>query len=122
MGRLTCWLMAAVFGVLPWSTALAEEVSEEAEAELYPTCEPAAELLDKYAYLKALSLDLRGVVPTLAEYESLQDVDDVPAEWIDEWLGSEAFATRVIRKHRDLLWNNVDNVRMHSTRFVVSIS
>ena len=122
MRRWTFCLLAAVLGLLPWGRVAAEDVSEEAEVELFPTCEPVAEQLDKYAYLKALSLDLRGVVPSLEEYESLDALDDVPEEWIEQWLGSEEFADRVVRKHRELIWNNVDRTRMHSVRSRLSTS
>ncbi|MFT7625228.1 MAG: hypothetical protein ACI9WU_004419, partial [Myxococcota bacterium] len=34
----------------------------------------------------------------------------------DDWLDSDAFAERVVRFHRDLLWNNVTNVNLSFTR------
>ncbi len=68
--------------------------------------------MDKYTYLRSLSLDLRGVVPTVQEYNSLNNKKDVPESLIDTWLASDAFAKQAVRRHRDLLWNNVTNVRM----------
>ena len=37
---------------------------------------------------------------------------EVPDDLLDEWLGSPEFAQRVVRFHRGLLWNNVDNVNL----------
>lgn len=66
--------------------------------------------------LRALSLDLRGVVPEVSELESVVNETEVPAEMLDEWLSSDAFAQRVVRHHRDLLWNNVSNLYLMDYR------
>jgi hypothetical protein len=76
-----------------------------------PGCAPEAPWLSRDEYLRALSLDLRGVVPTMEEYESVAAMDDVPASLIDAWLASPEHAARVVRHHRDLLWPNLSNVR-----------
>jgi hypothetical protein len=69
---------------------------------------PAPEVrMDKHRYLRALSLDLRGVVPSAAEHAALKDHDDVPQEWIEGWLKDPAFAERAVRWHKSLLWNNL---------------
>lgn len=75
-------------------------------------CRPEIAEMDKYSYLRALSLDLRGVVPTMEEYESLEGVDDVPEALINEWLASDEHAARVARHHRTQLWPNITNVRI----------
>src|SRR5687767_3421744 len=79
-------------------------------------CEPLQQELDKYGYLKALSLDLRGRPPSAVEYAALDGVPDVPDQLIEEWLVSSEFATRVVRHHRDLLWNNISNISLLNNR------
>ena len=85
-----------------------------AMAEEPPTCPPAHDLMSGERWLRAVSLDLRGVVPSPDEY-ALLDNGDVPESLIDAWLDSEAFADRAARFHRSLLWNNVDDQRLVST-------
>ena len=77
-------------------------------------CGPDETLLEKLAYTKALSLELRGRLPSLQEYASLEAEGDVPEALLDAWLASEAFADRMVRHHRDLLWNNIDGVSLFS--------
>lgn len=63
-------------------------------------------------YLRALSLDLRGDLPTP---EELQSVADDPAQietYIESWLDSEEFVTRAVRLHGALLWPNISNVNL----------
>jgi hypothetical protein len=74
-----------------------------------PTCPTDEAWLEPTAYLKAISLDLRGVVPTLEEYETVVEMGAVPEDWIDQWLDSEGFVDRAVRSHRDLFWNNVSD-------------
>lgn len=73
--------------------------------------------LDGEAHLRAMSLDLRGVVPGAGEVELVDG--EVPADVIDEWLASEAFADRAARFHRTLLWNNVGNIRALDNRVLL---
>ncbi|MCO4769310.1 MAG: DUF1585 domain-containing protein [Deltaproteobacteria bacterium] len=79
-------------------------------------CEPEGKEIDPYRQLRALSLQLRGVVPSLEDYAVVDMYGEVPSDLIDEWLGSDAFADRVVRLHRDLLWNNIQNVNLFSAR------
>lgn len=65
--------------------------------------------LDKYGYLKRLSLDLRAAPPTWEEVESLESAQDVPESVIDAWLDSDGFLEVMEDYHRDLLWLNVSN-------------
>lgn len=76
------------------------------------TCRPEVPRLDRDAYLRALSLDLRGVPPTVEEHEAIAAEPDVPEALIDEWLASEEFAARAVRRHRALIWPAIDNVRL----------
>ena len=76
-----------------------------------PYCPPEAEVLSPTEYLRALSLDLTGVVPTIEQLETVSADGEVPEALIEEFLSSDAFADRVVRRHRDLIWNNVSDVR-----------
>ena len=95
------WCMALLLGFS--SGSLAEPAGGEAMC-LEP--EPSA---DKYQTLRSLSLTIRGIPPTLDEFEDLHAFESVPDAWIDEWLNSVAFSEQVSRFHRGLLWNRVDN-------------
>lgn len=68
------------------------------------------------AYLRAVSLDLRGELPSVDEYQAVLDAGPEGAElvvqMVDEWLEGEAFASRVVRHHRALLWNNVEDTNL----------
>ncbi len=79
-------------------------------------CPPVETEIDGHRTLRALSLDLRGNVPTVEEYDAVDSDGEVPEEVIDEWLASEEFLTRAVRFHRDLLWNNIDNVSLTDYR------
>jgi hypothetical protein len=72
-------------------------------------CPDPAPEVDAYRALRNLSLDLRGTIPTVEEYDLVDPADGIPDSLIDEWLRGEAFLERVASKHRDLLWNNVSN-------------
>ena len=97
-------LVALAFAASP-----AEAQDVQNEDLLCRTDEPR---LDKYGYLRSLSLDLLGRIPTLDEYGALDSVDDVPEEIIDGMLASEGFVNRAVRLHRGLLWNNISNVSL----------
>lgn len=78
-----------------------------------PSCRPESPRLDRPSYARALSLDLRGTIPSLEELASIASAsgDGVPDEMLDAWLAEDAFAERTVRHHRELLWNNLANVR-----------
>ena len=69
-------------------------------------CGPV-EKLDKYRYLRQLTLDLYGRIPTVEEYERLHGLDDVSEAIIDEMIGSPEFYGQLRRYHRSLLWSNL---------------
>ena len=106
---------AALWGVAAWaalgatlgagSPALADEPQGLANED--KACPPLEAKTDKYRHLRALSLDLRGVPPSAQEYAALADLEDVPEAWIDQWLTSPEFASRVARWHKAQLWHNV---------------
>jgi len=73
-------------------------------AQADPICTDEPKTMDKHRFLRTLSLDLRGTIPSMEEHALLDSMDDVPDAWIDEWLQGEAFADRAVRLHHDLLW------------------
>ena len=75
-------------------------------------CAPETPELDLHRTLRALSLDLRGVVPSVDEHEMVEATGEIPTELIDEWMQSEAFADRATRRHAALFWPTIDNVRL----------
>lgn len=79
-------------------------------------CEPEGKELNPHRQLRALSVQLRGVVPSLEEYAVVDLWGEVPDSLVDEWLASEEFAQRVVRLHRRQLWNNVSNVNLFNSR------
>jgi len=68
-------------------------------------------------YARGLSLDLRGVVPTVEELETIRAAGEVPESLLDQWLSEPAFTERVVRNHRELLWNNITNVNLWNASF-----
>ena len=82
-------------------------------------CAEASDALSPLRTLRALSLDLRGRLPSEDEMTSVEadgvDADGVDATvdaMVDEWLTTDAFAEQVVRHHRSLLWNNVGTIRL----------
>jgi hypothetical protein len=94
---------------------LAASVSAASPMNASLTCEPDEPRLDKYAYLRALSLDLRGTPPTAAEYAALDGEADVPSSMLDEMLRSDEFVGRSVRRHRDLFWSSLGLVNFART-------
>ncbi|MFK7927346.1 MAG: hypothetical protein AB8H79_04110 [Myxococcota bacterium] len=66
-------------------------------------------------WLRAVSLDLRGTVPTPEEYALLGDDGVVPDDLIDAWLDTPEFSERTVRHHRSLLWNNLAGTSFFNT-------
>lgn len=79
------------------------------------TCPSDEELLEGNAWLRSLSLDLRGAPPSLDEYERLANGED-PESILVEWMDTPEFAQQVVRHHRALLWPNVSDIRLLSNR------
>ena len=100
-------LLSLFLIVVASSATAAFADGETAEA----VCPPEEDLvMEPTRYLRALSLDLRGTVPSLEEYEQVED--GVPETLVDDMLASEEFVQRTVRYHRQLLWNNVRNVNL----------
>lgn len=84
-----------------------------AAAEEAERCPPDAVELDPQRHLRALSLDLRGTLPTADELAALDDDAEGTIEaFVDAWLDTDAFAGQVVRRHRALLWNNLTNLSL----------
>jgi hypothetical protein len=104
MARLQFLVVCITLGLLAMVPAA---VSQPANMDDW--CPDPSPEVDEYRYLRSLSLDLRGTVPTVEEYEILESEGGVPDSLIDEWLQGEAFLERVAKNHRNLFWNNVGN-------------
>jgi hypothetical protein len=77
-----------------------------------PLCAPELPEIDLHRTLRALSLDLRGVVPSVEEHQMVEAMGEIPDALLDEWMASEAFADRATRRHAALFWPAIDNVRL----------
>jgi hypothetical protein len=122
--RTTHWwtaVAAVVLAVSPIATAArAQSDDDVTNAEL--VCPVDTPVQDRVARLRAVSLDLRGAPPSvdeLAAFDGL-DVDAASAleeALVEEWLSSDQFAARVVRRHRTLLWPNLSLIEF-ATRSV----
>lgn len=86
------------------------------------TCPPAEALLPSERWLRAASLDIRGVIPSEDEYLQISSANELPEALIDGWLETDEFAHRVARHHRSLLWPGFDSTRFVNNRFRVALS
>ena len=76
-----------------------------------PTCADTDARQDDPRYLRSLSLDLRGTIPTVEELAELK-AGRTHEAFIDQWLDEPAFLDRAVMLHRDLLWNNVEDTNL----------
>lgn len=112
MGLLTAVVLSAV--------PVQAQEADIANAELVcPVDTPEADVVGR---LRALSLDLRGTPASLEEIAAFDGLDDAAVaeledRFVEEWLTSDAFAQRVVRRHRSLLWPNLSQIEF-STRTV----
>lgn len=63
---------------------------------------------DVHGYARALSLDLRGVVPSESELEAIEAAGEIDESIVDSWLGSVEFEAVVVGQHRDRFWNELE--------------
>lgn len=89
-----------------------------AQAQVPASCDQPREV-DRYQLLRRLSLDLRGHVPTLAEYEALDTQSSVPAATVQSYLASDDFRRAMRSYHEDLFWPNVTNVQLNNTNSIL---
>ena len=98
-------------------------------------CEPEDpdSIISPSRYLRALTLDLQGRVPTLEEYQRLNEISDVndnneidtnpiDRDWIAELLEGSSFAQQATRLHHGMLWNNITNINLYNNRSTLSRS
>ena len=81
--------------------------------------------LDRYRYPRALALDLTGTLPHASQIESLVALDDdsaLPEALIDDMMSGEAFTQQVVRRHRNYLWPNLQNIDLLRTEQVLNRS
>ncbi len=83
----------------------------EIRAEKCPTADAIQAELQ---YLRRLSLDLRGHLPSLEEMQMVIKNKKVPPSLIDKMLNSKEFIEQIREYHRDLLWGNISNLLVTS--------
>jgi hypothetical protein len=91
---------------LSLGTARAEEVLADCSAP-HP--------LDKYQRLRRLSLDLRGRIPSVEEYQALDALADIPQSMVDGFIADDAFRKTMRRLHEELFWPNLTLVGLSNT-------
>ena len=62
---------------------------------------------DFHHYLRSVSLDIRGHVPTVDELTQLEESGTLSDEILDQWLTSPEFEKQAIDYHRGLFWNKL---------------
>jgi len=82
-------------------------------AQVAPVCD-SPQPLDRYQLLRRLSLDLRGHPPTIAEYNALDSLSDVPDSVVQQYLQSDDFRVAMRHMHELLFWPNVTNVQINN--------
>lgn len=69
---------------------------------------PQAEL----QYLRRLSLDLRGHLPTVSEMKTVIKEGKVSEQTVDAMISSPQMLKQLRDYHKDLLWANISNIRL----------
>ena len=103
-------LIGLLVGLPPLAYAAATNDTEA------PMCQQTP-VQEQLHYLRRLSLDLRGHLPSVAEYEFVAQSGQVSAQQIEEMLASEEFVGRMRRYHRDLLWVNIGAQRLSNNQW-----
>ena len=73
---------------------------------------------DLNGYVRALSLDIRGVVPTEDELSGIEEAGHIDEEMLDTWLASPEFEAVVVGKHQELFWNKLAINLLNTRRLV----
>lgn len=105
---LSAALAAASMAVLGAADARADE----------PVCALHRELPVE-RQIRRLSLDLRGTVPDMADYEAAEGATSVPSEILDAYLASDELRLQMRRYHEALLWTN-PSIIIGDTGFALS--
>ncbi|MCI0671453.1 MAG: DUF1549 domain-containing protein, partial [Myxococcaceae bacterium] len=82
-----------------------------AQAQEAAVCAQSREV-DRYQLLRRLSVDLRGRVPTIEEYEALDGQDSVSVQTVRAFLADDGFRQQMRRYHDSFLWPTVGNLRI----------
>lgn len=91
--------------LIPFALALAAvTASPRAQAE-GEVCSLHRELSAE-RLLRRLSIDLRGAVPDVTEYDQVAGKEGIPDEILQAYLDSDEFRLQMRRYHEDLLWTN----------------
>ncbi|MEL6345097.1 MAG: hypothetical protein AAFV53_18455 [Myxococcota bacterium] len=90
--------MMGLSGPLVWVLAAASTASAET---------PEIITLSPERRARAVSLDIRGVVPTPEEMEQISRDGGLSDAMLEDWLQSDAFTEQAVRHHRALLWNEL---------------
>src|SRR5690606_13453212 len=106
-----------LLAILAGGIAHAQSAPDSAEPLV---CEVPREV-DRYQYLRRLSLDLRGYMPTYEEYLALDGMEDVSAAIIQDMIRSEAFTAEMRRHHESCLWPNVSNVGVSDFTYQIAL-
>lgn len=91
------------------ATLLAGSAAADDDEEALVCDEPHD--VDRFQLLRRLSLDLRGSVPSIEEYQELEGEDLVSAETIQKMIESDEFRVAMRNYHELMFWPNVSNVR-----------
>ena len=85
-----------------------------------PSCEAPHEL-DKYQLLRRLSLDLRGRVPSVEEYQALDAAPSVPPATVKGYLKGEEFRAAMRGYHERMFWPNITNVQLSAVNALLTL-
>jgi hypothetical protein len=83
------------------------------------TCESQHDI-DKYQLLRRLSLDLRSRIPSIEEYEALDEQDDVSIETIQSFLEGDDFRLTMRQYHERLFWPNIIPAKIHDVETLLT--
>ena len=72
-------------------------------------------------YLRRLSLDLRGRVPSMDEMKTVIEDGQVDPDTVEEMLMSEDFSHQMRAYHTDLLWSNLSSQRLANNNFIIGL-
>lgn len=106
--------MSTTFGGFMRSlVTLASLLATTALAQTAAECQQPHDV-DKYQLLRRLSLDLRGRIPDVTEYDALDTATSVPTSVIRGYLASADFGLVMRRYHEDLFWPNISNIALNN--------
>ena len=71
-------------------------------------------------FLRRVSLDLNGRIPTYEQYQEVIEVGSVTGDMLEGLLHSEDFTHQIRQYHRDLLWTNLDTQRLSNNNFFLA--